>query len=103
MARNSLGMQYACMSSQARENRRRCVPLRPIEDLGHEPPIRFVSKIRFARLRARNDHSVESVVPQLGAVIVKTVQMPLAPLGSGNSAQRAQPDENRGFTRCSVQ
>ena len=88
-------VRQGCRESRRREARwharpgttalSKCISLGPVENFGQQSPVGFIAQVGLMRLRARDDHAVKLVLPEIVEAEVEAVQMPLAALGAGNS------------------
>src|SRR5580700_6567077 len=62
---NSVAVKNAGVRRQARQDRRECIPLGPVENLGQCRPIWLLAQVGLTRLGSGDDDRVEAVVPKL--------------------------------------
>ncbi len=79
------------MGGEARPDRRRRVPVGPIDQFREHVPVRFVAQSAGARLHPAHDEAVEPRVPQPADLGVVGEQAPARELTAPDLRQREQP------------
>src|SRR5215469_5189434 len=91
------------MRSQARQDCRTRIALRPIENFREQVPVRLFAQVGKPRFGACHDDAVKPVLPKLVERRIKAVEMPLAAICARHASKRVQLDINRKISRRDVE